>query len=198
MNKTPESLIIDILRQEMELPTDSIWVRNQNRVIPKDQGLYVIAGMVDTDYISSTNDVIPYEIVQPDPDPPISAMKEIQKTITQENIQIDILSRSNTATDRRWEVIAALRSVYSQQVQEANYFKIFRLPTSFLNTSDAEGGSQINRFSVTVACHVWYIKEKILYNESGYDFYNDFTQRVDDANTIGTANGLFEFEITEE
>lgn len=197
MNRTPEAIIVDILINQMDMPKNSVWVRNQNREIPKDQGLYIIVGMVDSQYISATNDVSPIEIPQPDPAPDISAMKETQKTITRENIQIDILSRSDSATLRRWEVIAALRSVYCQQQQEANYFKIARLPTAFLNTSDAEGGSQVNRFSLTISCHVWYIKERTLL-KSGFDFYDDFTQRVDDANTIGESEGLIEFEITPE
>jgi hypothetical protein len=197
MNQTPESIIVEILRTEMGLDQQAVWVRDQNKEIPKDQGLYLIVGMVDSQFISAVNNVVPYDIPQPSPTPPISAMKEIQKTISRENIQIDILSRTKSAGQRRWEIIAALRSVFSAQQQEKNYFRIFALPSSFINTSDAEGGSQVNRFSVTVACHVWYIKEKVLYNESGGDFYNDFTQRVDDANTIGEPEGLIEFEITE-
>ena len=40
---------------------------------------------------------------------------------------------------------------------------------------------------------MWYKKETVLNEE--YDYYDDFTQRVDDAKTIGEAEGLIEFEI---
>ena len=97
--------------------------------------------------------------------------------------------------DRNWQVVAAMQSFYSQQQQELNNFKIFRIPQSFLNTSSAEGGSNINRFSITVPCFVWYRKDTILNSPLG-DYYDDFTTRVDDEQTIGTDTPIAEFEIT--
>jgi hypothetical protein len=41
---------------------------------------------------------------------------------------------------------------------------------------------------------VWYRKDRLLASPLG-DYYDDFTQRVDDAKTIGTSEPVFAFEI---
>lgn len=189
MNKTTEQIIVDIMLHEMGFPESSVWLRDENKVIPKDDALYMMVGMIGApQVIGAIGRTEPY--TPPAPAPQIEVLKEIQEMTTQENIQIDLFSRSDEARMRRAEPILALRSIYSQQMQELYRFKIFALPSSFVNTSSAEGGSQIKRFSITMACHVWYRKEKI---PTGYDYYDDFDTRVDDEKTIGTENGIIEF-----
>ncbi len=198
MIKSAEQIIVDIIAQEMEIdPAKNIWVRDQNRKIPANDELYIVVGMVDSVPISSKTHMIERVTPQPDPDPDLVQQVEINEAQLKENIQIDVLSKSDLARSRRWEVIAALRSILSQQRQEENSFKIFRLPQSFVNASIAEGGSQLNRFSMSFSCFVWYRKEKILTPDGG-DYYDDFTTRVDDAETIGEDDGIFEFKITAE
>lgn len=192
-----EQVVLNIIRKEMEIPQNNIWVRDQNRKIPDDDGLYLIAGMVDSMPMSAVTYMKQVEIPQPDPTPPIINQVEVNEVQLCENIQIDILSRSNDALKRRWEIIAALRSIYSQQQQEKYFCKIARLPRSFVNASAAEGGSQLNRFSLSFAIFVWYRKEKTL-NGAAYDYYDDFTTRVDDEKTIGTPEGIFDFRIAAE
>lgn len=184
MNLLAEQIIVDIIRQEMELDVNSVWIRDQNKDIPLDDGLYVIVGLTDSKTISSSNSF--------DTD----TNEEIQEAVVSENIQIDIFSSSKDLISRRWEIIAALHSVLSRQKQEENNFKIFRNPNSFVNASGAEGGSNIIRYSTNFTCHVWYRKEKVIQSEAG-DYYNDFSQRVDDVGSIAEDNGIIEFEIDE-
>lgn len=187
MNSLSEQVIIDILKERMALSDGQIWVRSQNRKIPADTKLYLIVGMVSTQ-VNSVQTYMEERIIETR-----TKQVEINRVQTLENIQIDILSRSNDAITRRWEILAALKSIYAQQKQEENYFKICRESVSLLDTSSAEGSSQLNRFTITIPCFVWYKKETVL--EEEYDYYDDFTQRVDDAKTIGEAEGLIEFEI---
>lgn len=194
MQKTAEQILCDIIAESMGLGAASeIWVRDQNRKIPADNGLYIIVGMVDSQALSSKMHMIQRVIV----DPPATQQVEITEAQTADTIQIDVVSSSNAALLRRWEIIAALRSIYAAQQQEVYNFHIPRLPAQFVNTSIAEGGSQLNRFSLSFKCLVWYRKEKIL-TEDGGEYYDDFTTRVDDALTIGEENGIFEFSITPE
>lgn len=176
-----------LLKQEMELADDSIWLSNQNRKIPNDDRLYISVGMIDSQVIGNTNSTAPT----------VGGMSETQQIVMRENIQIDIFSRSNDAEFRRWEVVAALKSIYAQQLQEENEFRIFQIPTSFINSSSAEGGSNINRFSVIVATHVWYKKNKVLATPSG-DYFDEFGARVDDAKSIETDTGIIELTLTED
>jgi len=211
MNLLAEQIIVDILAREMTLDSGRVFIRDQNLKLPPDDGLYVVVGMVGEQPFGIVNSIEATEITgvnritvpgsnrfTDSGDQRITAvtgqgLKQVQQIVTQEQIQIDIMSRSREAIQRRWEIFAALASIYSVQQQELNTFKIFKIPSSFANTSGTEGGSNLNKFSITVTCHVWYRKESYL--QSG-DYYDDFTQRVDDDTTIGNTNGLFDFEIT--
>jgi hypothetical protein len=180
MDTLAEQIIVNILTSEMCLPKQNCWVRDQNRLFPGTPGLFAIVGMVDSQVVSNINSFNG------------STLAETQDVQTIDKIQIDILSRDTTAIFRRWEVLAALKSIYSEQQQENNTFKIYQIPTSFINTSYAEGGSEINRFSIVIPCQVWYRKVKPISSIYG-DYFDEFSVRVDDENSIGTPNGIIEF-----
>lgn len=185
MLKLAEQIVADILKVRMVIADDRVWVRYQNQLIPPKSDIFINVGMIDSQIISSVNTPIPTD----------DGMDELLQVIARENIQIDILSRDNSALLRRFEVIAALKSIYSEQQQEYYNFRIFPISNSFVNTSLAEGGSNINRFSITIACQTWYNQQSAL--EAPNDYYNKFYTRADDEKTIGEENGLFEFTIEE-
>lgn len=185
MNKLSSQYILDIIAAEMKLGQDQLWVRNQNRKIPNDERLYVVAGIVDSHPFSSITKFVPTT----------GAMEEQQGVVIQENVQVDVFSRGIVAAQRTWEVIAALNSLTAQQLQEQMQFKIFRQPHNFTDTSSIEGGSQINRYTLVFPVHALYQKTQIL-AKNGENYYDDFKQRVDDSQTIGEPAGLIEFEIT--
>jgi hypothetical protein len=203
--KLAAQVIIDILNSEMNMPPNSVWLREQNRTIPNDDGLYIAVGLVGAQTLGNvtemqTIDTIGNGAFQANAFN-LDAFQngypqqfEVNQLQQQEAIQIDIFSsaKNNLALFRNWEVIAALQSFFSQQQQEANSFKIFRIPRSFVDTSSAEGGSMLQRFTITIMAFVWYRKQKAM-----GDYYDDFTVRVDDENTIGNVTPLLEFEITE-
>lgn len=183
-------VIVDILNHEMNMPKNSVWLREQNRTIPNDNQLYIAVGLVSAQTIGNVTEM--QSLINPATNLPDEY--EVNMVQQQEAIQIDILSSAtnNYALFRNWEVIAALQSFYSQQLQEKNHFKIFRIPRSFVDTSSAEGGSMLQRFTITIVAFVWYRKQKLM-----GDYYDDFTVRADDEKTIGTTHPLLEFEITE-
>jgi hypothetical protein len=189
MDSLTAQLLVNIIKQEMVLPDAAVWIRDQNAVIPKDNGLYVVVGMVSAFPTANSTRMLDVTVGMTVEEHQIS---EVQMM---ENIQIDIFSSSNSALMRSWEIIAAMQSFYSQQQQEKNNFKIFRIPRSFLDTSSAEGGTILNRYTITVPCLTWYRKDTVITSPLG-DYYDDFTQRVDDEQTIGTDTPLIEFEIT--
>lgn len=189
-----EQFIVDIIGKYMELKADQIWIRNQTRKIPNDDGLYVTVGFVDGVPYSSKSEIETVGITPPgDADP----YEEVRETVTLhvgENIQIDIYSRNNDSLFRRWEILQALASIYSKQAQEKYDFKIARVPKNFLNSSMTEGGSTLNKFSCLVTCLTMHSKQKVLESNSG-QYYDDFRTRVDDEQSIGTGQGIVEFEI---
>lgn len=189
-----EQWVIEILAKYLELPPEQIWIRNQNKKIPNDKKLYVVVGMVDSRPYGGGSEVETVGITPPGDDDPYEEVRETVTAHVVENIQIDMSSRSNEAIKRRWEILHALNSIWSKQIQEKYDFKIARVPTSIVNASGAEGGSNLNRFTCIVPCLTMHKTEKVLESNSG-QYYDDFRTRVDDEESIGTSQGIIEFEI---
>lgn len=184
-----EKIFVDIINHEIDVNPANVWIQSQNVKIPTDPDkLFVAIGMVDAQVIANNNTV---------ETPDENTINEVQEIVQRENIQIDIFSRDNKARTMRWEIQTALKSIFSQQQQEKNNFRIFRIPTSFVNSSEVEGTSELNRFSIVIPCHVWYRKVKTL-SDTSSEYYDDFSTRVDDEQTIGQPNGLIEFNIKDE
>lgn len=153
-----EEYIVDIIRTEMGLNQQNIWIHSQNRKIPpQSQELYVTVGCVDFLPISSKSR---YDSETDD---------EIQTVYGRASVQIDILSRSLEARQRRAELLMALNSFYSKEIQDKHQFRIFELPQTFTNTSGLEGGSEINRFSLIIRAMISQDKIK---STSYYDTFN--------------------------
>jgi hypothetical protein len=124
---------------------------------------------------------------------------EVNEVQLAEQIQIDVMSRDNSAIMRSFEVVAALNSFYSKQQQELYSFKISRLPHSMINTSAAEGPAQYNRYTLTFTVFSWYRTESVIMPAPGYGpYFDDFSVRADDDASIGTDKPIVEFEINQE
>ena len=145
-------------------------------------------------------------------DPNISAVESEDSTITFENesiklhekqvilfmetVQIDLLSRSNEARNRRYELLSSFTSIHSVQKQEENGVKIFRVPSSFINTSNVEGGSRINRYTIRIECNNTFSSINEITDSLGSgNFYDNFKLRVDDEESISEESGIIEIEI---
>lgn len=153
-----EEYIVDIIRKEMGLSQQNIWIHSQNRKIPpQSQELYVTVGCVDFLPISSKSRYDP------------ETDEEVQTVYGRASVQVDILSRSLEARQRRAELLMALNSFYSKEVQDKKQFRIFELPQRFINTSGLEGGSEINRFSLVIRAMISQDKIK---STSYYDTFN--------------------------
>jgi hypothetical protein len=188
MNSLIEQIIIDILKNQLSLTDSRLFIGSQNYKIPPDNNLFIVATTISEQVYSSQSSLIS-KIVSP---AVTESFWNRQEVCSKAMVQIDILSRNTDALTRRWEVVSALQSFYAQQQMEANNCKIARIPSSFVNASGAEGGSNINRFAITVAALIWNIKDVAM---PTYDYYDSFRQRVDDEKTIGTANGIIQFKI---
>lgn len=170
-----EEYIVDIIRTEMGLKQQNIWIHSQNRKIPpQSQELYVTVGCVDFLPISSKST---YDYTKD---------TEIQTVYGRASVQIDILSRSLEARQRRAELLMALNSFYSKEVQDKKQFRIFELPQRFINTSSLEGGSEINRFSLIIRAMISQDKVK------DTDYYDKFNETI-----ISQEQNDYELQIEE-
>ena len=112
---------------------------------------------------------------------------ERMEQIIYSTIQVDIQSRNNDARTRRHEVLSALSSTYSQQLQELYHCRIFDVPVSFTNTGDIQGGSALNRWSIRFV--MTYKTEKV----KSIDYYNKFEVFEETENS----NFTFKFGVNE-
>ena len=182
-----ESAIVEILQQQLPdlVDSENIFIQDQNRFIPNTKDVFIAVQMSDAQQITNVNRA----------ECPEAGIKEIQEAVFRENVQIDIFSKSTVPVFYRSRVMMALNSLFATEVQSRYNFKVYKIPTSFVNSSGQEGGSQYNRFTMVVPTHVWY-RHEIEDPEPGY--YDKFPTRVDDEETIGGPEGIIEFEIKEE
>lgn len=181
MNKDVEKIFVDILQTELNLPSDygdadsndpytskvpSIIIGYQDALLGKIDDLQVVVQVTDVS-VMANNNYYDYD-----------TNEEVQQIIQLENVQIDLMSADNTARTRRWEVMTALNSRYSLEKQDEYGFKIYRIPTSFVNVSEQEGTRSLQRFSLVVPCFVHYEKRK------GASYYDNFETRGDDEITL--------------
>ncbi len=153
-----EEYVVDIIRTEMGLDQQHVWIQSQNRKIPPNsEDLFVVVGCVDFKPISSKSYFDK------------NTLKERQVAYGRAQVQVDIFSRSTEARVRRAELLMALNSFYSKGVQDKKQFKIFELPSSFVNLSGLAGGSDINRFALRFYAMISEVKEK---SSSYYDTFN--------------------------
>lgn len=163
-----EEYVVDIIRKEMGLDQQHIWIQAQNRKIPPNSNdLYVVVGVVDFLPISSKSY---FREVEDSGDS--SATIERQILYGRANVQVDIFSRSNEARNRRGEILMALNSFYSKEIQDRNQFRIFELPSTFINLSGLAGGSDINRFTMRFYAMIAETKEK------SSDYYDTFNAQL--------------------
>lgn len=192
-----ESIIQDIILHELALPTDYGTVNS--KIVPS---VYIVAPNVSlgsTDKLQIGIQSIDSKIISNRPEIEYTTNSTSGQIVaTQYNvallndmIQIDISSRNNDARLRRHEVFMALNSYYSQQKQEDNNCKIFNIPGSFHNTSAAEGGTTIYRYTITFM--VQYLR-RYSHVISSNDYYDKFGTQVD----VEEEADVFGFTIPKE
>lgn len=137
--KQPLKIITDIISTKMKLDSGRVMLYNQNYTIPSDEAIFIVVNEEDSEVFATStttrlNEKGEYE--------------EINDALIRCTVTIDVLSAGDEARERKHEVITALNSIYSQQMQEANHVRIANLPNGFLNTSSAEESQMLNRYTI--------------------------------------------------
>lgn len=144
----PIKVIAEILKREMGLKDGQIMLANQEYRIPN-KGLYIALSYGATTPISNVSRSVPSP----------NGMREMQGVRVRHEIQIDILSQDNEARLRKEEVLMALRSVYSNEMQIKNSISIARNVGRLLDLSGIEGSRRQHRYVVTVPVFAVHLKE---------------------------------------
>lgn len=141
MVSTPLELVCNVLQQGMGLENGQVYLWDQKIFIPTDSRLYVAVSLIAPRCFANNSS----------PNPITGGLSQVQSANFSAMLDIDILSRGPEARVRKEEVLLALNSQYSEQLQNANGFRIFNVPTSFVNLSEEDGAAIPYRFKITVA-----------------------------------------------
>lgn len=134
----PIKLFAEIIRKEMGLADDQVFLYNQKINIPKDDRLYIAIGVISNKPFSNTRKMIGnFET------------EELSMNV-KADLSVNIMSKGMDALERKEEVLMSLKSQYAQTQQEANSFHIGVLPQSFVNLSEVEGSAIPYRFNISV------------------------------------------------
>ena len=150
MKKSIEKILVDIIKHELKLPDNygvtskgdeipSVLIYSQNIKLFNTNKLQITVKAVNVDVYSNRSQFVTNED---------GTYSEVQDLNLQYMMQIDCYSRNNDARDRFWEVTAALKSTYAQQQMDLYNFKLATITRSN-NISGIDGGSDINRYSIT-------------------------------------------------
>lgn len=187
-----EKHYVQILKSILELSNEQIWIGSQNVKILNTDGLFVIVSVVDAEVLSNTSRFeysrqLPAEFktatnyplweallinVQPKIGFLIEEPTNVIETVIKYNVQVDLVSKDNSARDIRGKALGAFASFYSQKIQEQYQFRIFPISSVFINTTELEGGSQLNRFTIIIPS--LYLER----NTANTDYYDTFSENT--------------------
>lgn len=151
-------LIGQILSNEMNVSMDRMFAQNQTQDLPQDGGLCVVLSFM---YRKPYSVKVVYDIIN-------GEYTEKQSVEMGEDVLISLISRNNDARDRAWEISAALKSTFSQQLQESEHIHISTIH-DITDSSFMEATARLNRYDVRCRVIRGYNKSKVV---SYYDkFY---------------------------
>lgn len=154
-------IICDIIKEGLGLKPDQIWIYNQRRSMPEDKRLYVVVGLTTMKTFGST--------YRPDP---TSGLDDDLSQYMAETISVELFSYTTEALERYAQVLGALRSSYSEGIQEAQALKIFPVPVTINDISEIDGATILYRIAMEFNVYRRYslVKEATYYD----DFTNGF------------------------
>ncbi|MEZ5691192.1 MAG: hypothetical protein R3D71_05970 [Rickettsiales bacterium] len=190
MNRLVEQLVVEILRKQLNLDENRVIIGLLNKKAPRDDKMYITVSSVSDMVYGSTNKIIEKVKIE---DGTIQYF-ERQETSNEELVQIDVMSYSKDALLRHKEVVTAVNSVYSKQLQEKYNFTLAKVFNA-INASHLEGSGKLTRIVYTLKALTFFRKD-IELNPS--DSFNEFTIGVDNAETIETDKRLIELKFSGE
>lgn len=165
MNEEAIVIIRDIIKTELSLTDQNIWLFNQDYKIPVSEGLSVVLSSINKIPYANNNRFIENQTQ--------TGINQLQYILVSEQIDIDLFSKNREAQTRQFEVIMAFNSYYSREQQEKYQFKIAQINQPFINISEVEGSGMLNRYKLSLTANTWQQKE------TAVDFYdNNFTPDI--------------------
>jgi hypothetical protein len=133
-------VICDLIKAQLALPQERVWIYNQKARIPDSPGLFVEVVF---------NRSKPFAATSVCRDDAVGNFTEYQSTNVQETYTVELYSRDESAFTRSPEIIFALTGARAQQAQETYGFKFGDIPTDFHDLSFIEASARLFRQAIT-------------------------------------------------
>lgn len=156
------SIVREIIKDQLSLTEDQIWIYNQRIKIPDTKGLFIAVSRLgskvyanNSSYMGATQDLI-----------------EDQYVSNLETITIDVLSQDTSALEYYPDVLMSLRSTKAQQEAEKYGMKFDSIPFSTADLSSVEGTSMVYRINISFPVYRTY------YKSSTIDYFDSFSNNI--------------------
>lgn len=148
----PLLLFCEIIQNQMGLPQGRVYLFDQKIMQPTDVGIYVAVSVQSVKVFGNDNS----HVGAADP----GGLTSNQSLNCAATLQLDIISRDNSALFQKEAVLLALNSDYSEQQQNANSFFIGKIPPAaqFTNLSAQDGAAIPYRFVISIVMQYFYTK----------------------------------------
>lgn len=156
-------LIRLILLNQLCIDSDKIQIYNQKFTLPPTKGLKIYIEPKAPPQVISSRNRMEYDVYY--------NPSEHQDSNWLEEISVGIYSRDLSALRRKEEVAMALHSVFSQQLQEQQSFKIYRNPR-IIPINEIEGAARLYRFDIEFKVQAWYSIVKTI------EFFNSINVQI--------------------
>lgn len=133
------NLLKQLIDTQLKMPEGRVWAANSDNSLPKDKKLFIV---LKIDEVKPYANNLKYEYTT-------EGVNEILTTSVAEDITIALLSRNTEARDRAYEILQALSSTLSQQLQEKNKMHISRLGNIY-DASFLEATAFLNRYDIRI------------------------------------------------
>lgn len=147
MNQEPIIILRDIIKTQLSLTNDKIWLYNQDFKIPQTEGLFITLENVNSNNFSNNN-----RFVENDTQDGIDEQQTVNNS---DEIAIELFSKNREAITKQNEVRMALNSYYAKEQQEKFQFKVAKINNPFQDVSLAEGTGMLTRFRLMVTVLSW-------------------------------------------
>lgn len=139
----PETIEVlgELIASNLRLKPGIVQIYNGRQRLPNARGYFVDVALLGSRPFAVRNQFAD--------DPATLDGVSDQSVNVQEIIQVDIFSADDSARLHKFDVLFALTSSKAQQLATRWAFKIGRVPPSFVDASEVEGSTRLNRFAVT-------------------------------------------------
>ena len=156
------SIVREIIKDQLSLSDEQIWIYNQRIKIPDTKGLFISISRLgskvyanNSSYVGDTSD-----------------LTENLYVSNLETISIDLISQDTSALEYYPDVMMSLRSTKAQYMAETYGMRFDSIPFSSTDLSSQEGTSMIYRININFPVYRTYYMTKTV------DYYDSFSDNI--------------------